>query len=205
MRGRAQGRKVMRSALTTLIVAICGLILGEFIAWVSSAIAEAQFKPFGIVQGIAGDNAIMAISIALILAAVVVIYLRKRRNIMRQTLGSVRSSAADAATAINANNALYGALSMFAILSLVLLVAIGENLMFFIPLTAATLSLVLYRLTNIREWYLVGIALTLLHALSFLYTLAMALTIGAFGAVVMLALFDAMLLIPLVEGYVRKA
>ena len=171
----------------------------------SSAIAGAQFKPFGIVQGIAGDNAIMAISVALILAAVVVIYLRKRRNIMRQTLGSVRSSAADAATAINANNALYGALSMFAILSLVLLVAIGENLMFFIPLTAATLSLVLYRLTNIREWYLVGIALTLLHALSFLYTLAMALTIGAFGAVVMLALFDAMLLIPLVEGYVRKA
>lgn len=205
MRGRVQGRKVMRSALTTLIVAICGLILGELIAWVSSAIAGAQFKPFGIVQGIAGDNAIMAISVALILAAVVVIYLRKRRNIMRQTLGSVRSSAADAATAINANNALYGALSMFAILSLVLLVAIGENLMFFIPLTAATLSLVLYRLTNIREWYLVGIALTLLHALSFLYTLAMALTIGAFGAVVMLALFDAMLLIPLVESYVRKA
>ena len=205
MRGRAQGRKVMRSALTTLIVAICGLILGELIAWVSSAIAGAQFKPFGIVQGIAGDNAIMAISVALILAAVVVIYLRKRRNIMRQTLGSVRSSAADAATAINANNALYGALSMFAILSLVLLVAIGENPMFFIPLTAATLSLVLYRLTNIREWYLVGIALTLLHALSFLYTLAMALTIGAFGAVVMLALFDAMLLIPLVESYVRKA
>ena len=77
--------------------------------------------------------------------------------------------------------------------------------MFFIPLTATTLSLVLYRLTNIREWYLVGIALALLHALSFLYTLAMALTIGAFGAVVMLALFDAMLLIPLVEGYVRKA
>lgn len=205
MRGRAQGRKVMRSALTTLIVAICGLILGELIAWMSSAIAGAQFKPFGIVQGIAGDNAIMAISVALILAAVVVIYLRKRRNIMRQTLGSVRSSAADAATAINANNALYGALSMFAILSIVLLVAIGENLMFFIPLTAATLSLVLYRLTNIREWYLVGIALTLLHALSFLYTLAMALTIGAFGAVVMLALFDAMLLIPLVESYVRKA
>lgn len=205
MRGRAQGRKVMRSALTTLIVAICGLILGELIAWVSSAFAGAQFKPFGIVQGIAGDNAIMAISVALILAAVVVIYLRKRRNIMRQTLGSVRSSAADVATAINANNALYGALSMFAILSLVLLVAIGENLMFFIPLTAATLSLVLYRLTNIREWYLVGIALTLLHALSFLYTLAMALTIGAFGAVVLLALFDAMLLIPLIENYVRKA
>ena len=205
MRGRAEGRKVMRSALMTLVVGICGLILGELIAWVSSIIAGAQFKPFGIVQGIAGDNIIMAISVVLILAAVVAVYLRKRRNIARQTLGSVRSSAADAATARNANNALYGALSILLVLSLVLLVAIGENLMFFIPLTATTLSLVLYRLTNIREWCLVGIALALLHALSFLYTLAMALTIGAFGAVVMLALFDAMLLIPLVESYVRKA
>ena len=85
-----------------------------------------------------------------------------------------------------------------------LIVAIGENLMFFIPLFAATLALLLYRITRLRVWCLVAIALILLHGLSFLYALAMALTIGAFGAVLMLALLDMLVIIPLVELYVRQ-
>lgn len=104
----------------------------------------------------------------------------------------------------NATNWLYGTLTLMFVLSLVLLAAIGENLMFFIPLFAATVALVLYRIIPLREWLLVAIALILLHALSFLYALAMALTIGAFGAVLMLAVFDILVLIPLVELYIRK-
>ena len=42
---------------------------------------------------------------------------------------------------------------------------------------------------------------TLLHAFSFLYALVMALTIGAYGAVAMLAFFDFMALIPLADLY----
>ena len=204
MRGRGQLKKVFIAALKTLAWGICGLILGEAIAWLSCLISGAQFKPFGVVQGVVGDNVIMALSMALIIAIVAMLYLRQRRSIARQTSGSVRASAADVAMAINANNALYGALLTMLVFAAVMVVAISENLMFLIPLTAATLSLILYRLTGLREWCLVGIALTLLHALSFLYTLAMALTIGAFGAVVMLALFDLMMLIPLVDVYVRK-
>ena len=90
------------------------------------------------------------------------------------------------------------------VLSLLLLVAIGENLMFFIPLFAATIALVLYRTTTLRLWLLVAIALILLHSLSFLYALAMALTLGAFGAVLMLALLDMLVIIPLAELYARK-
>lgn len=204
IRGRVKLRGVVRVSLKTLLIALCGLIVGELIAWGGSAIAGAEFKPFGIVQGVVGDNAIMAISTSIIIAVVAILYLRKRRNIARQSSGAVRANAGAAAVALNTNNELYGALSMSLLLSLVLLTAIGENLMFFIPLCAATLSLALYRLTTLREWCLIGIALIVLHALSFLYTLAMALTIGAFGAVVMLALFDTMIVIPLVDIYIRK-
>ena len=48
------------------------------------------------------------------------------------------------------------------------------------------------------------IAFVLLHAFSFLYALTMALTIGAFGAVAMLAFLDMMVLIPLADLYVMR-
>jgi hypothetical protein len=41
----------------------------------------------------------------------------------------------------------------------------------------------------------------LLHAFSFLYALSMALTIGALGAVAMIAFLDMMVLIPLCDLY----
>jgi hypothetical protein len=41
----------------------------------------------------------------------------------------------------------------------------------------------------------------LLHAFSFLFALSMALTIGAFGAVMMLAFLDFMVLIPMADLY----
>lgn len=204
LRGRVQLGRVLRLALVTLLAAIGGLLVGELIAWISSAMAGAQFKPFGIVQGVAGDNVIMALSCALVAVLVGLAYLRRCGSAARSASGSVRASAADVAIALYRDNTLYGVLCVMFVLGLALLTTIGENLMFFIPLALATISLILYRLTGLREWCLAGIALTLLHALSFLYTLAMALTIGAFGAVVMLALLDLMVLIPMVDIYLRK-
>ena len=54
---------------------------------------------------------------------------------------------------------------------------------------------------GVKIWLPCAIALILLHAFSFLYALAMALTIGAFGAVAMLAFFDIIVLIPLADMY----
>ena len=87
------------------------------------------------------------------------------------------------------------------ILSAALLFVLGENLMFFVPLTFATAGMILYRLTSLKVWLPVSIAMILLHAFSFLHALAMALTIGAFGAVAMLAFCDIMVLIPMADLY----
>ena len=73
--------------------------------------------------------------------------------------------------------------------------------MFFIPLVFATAGVMLYRVTSLKLWLVLSAGLVLLHAFSFLHALAMALTIGAFGAVAMLAFVDIMMLIPLADLY----
>ena len=204
LRGRVQFGRAMRGVLSTLLLAIGVLAVGELVAWVSTLVADAQFKPFGIVQGVVGDNAIMAASTAIIVIVVVMLYLKRRGAAASRTTNSIRESAAKTMTLQYATNSLYGILALLLLFSVLLLVAIGENLMFFIPLFAATVAMILYRITSLRLWLLVAIALVLLHSLSFLYALTMALTIGAFGAVLMLAYLHAKVIVPMADLYMRR-
>ena len=73
--------------------------------------------------------------------------------------------------------------------------------MFFVPLLVTTSAMILYHLTSLKLWLIAAVALILLHAFSFLWALATALTIGAFGAVAMLAFVDLVVLIPLIDIY----
>ena len=113
----------------------------------------------------------------------------------------MRTSASVAAASKYACTTLYGALALMFFLSVVLLIALGENIMFIVPLCFATGALLLWRLLGCRFMLVLAIVAILLHALSFLYALVMALTIGAYGAVAMLAFFDFMVLIPLADLY----
>lgn len=204
LRGRIEFGSVLRSAGCTLAVALAMLVIGEMVALAASLIAGAKFNLFGIVQGVAFDNATMIASSVVMTTIVVTIYFRQLKRSLLGTQSSIRRSAAESATLRFASDRLYGVLGVMFVLSLVLLLAIGENLMFFIPLFAATLALLLNRLTRLRAWYIVGVALILLHTLSFLYALAMALTIGAFGAVLMLAYLDVRVMLSLSHLYLRK-
>jgi hypothetical protein len=151
--------------------------------------------------GVSFDNVAMIVSVVLMAAACVAVYMKGRAKAIRNVSGSMRASAVTNAIAKHAGNILYGALALMFILSAVLLFTLGENLMFLIPLTFATGAMILYRATSLKLWIPCAIALILLHAFSFLYALAMALTIGAFGAVAMLAFCDLMVLIPLADLY----
>ena len=204
LRGRIEFGSVLRSAGCTLAVAIAMLVIGEMVALVASLIAGAKFNLFGIVQGVTFDNATMICSAVIMATTVIATYFRQLKRSTLGTQSSIRRSAAESATLRFASDRLYGVLGVMFVLSLVLLLAIGENLMFFIPLFAATLALLLNRLTTLRAWYIAAVALILLHTLSFLYALAMALTIGAFGAVLMLAYLDVRVMLSLSHLYLRK-
>ncbi len=204
LRGRLKAADTLKTSLLVLGVGIGVLALGEAIAYICAAIAGAKFSFFGIVQGVKFDNATMSAATAVMALATTAAYLVARRKAMRKTSGSMRPNAASTAAAKHAANVLYGTLFLMFVLSAALLATIGENLMFFITLACATAAILLYRLTSLKLWLIAAVALILLHAFSFLHALAMALTIGAFGAVDLLTFFDLMVLIPLADLYLTR-
>lgn len=201
VRGRLKASKVFKSSMIILGTAVGVLVLGELVAYLCALISGAKFKLFGVMHGVSFDNVAMIVSVVLMAAACVAVYMKGRAKAIRNVSGSMRASAVTNAVAKHAGNILYGALALMFVLSAVLLFTLGENLMFLIPLTFATGAMILYRATSMKLWIPCAIALILLHAFSFLYALAMALTIGAFGAVAMLAFCDLMVLIPLADLY----
>lgn len=204
LRGRVKIKKVLVKALVVLGTAVGVLLLGEGIAWLCSVIAGAKFKLFGIISGVAFDNAAMVASTAIMAVICVMVYVSGREKAIRQAAGSMRASAVTNAVTRHAESLLYGTLVLMLVFSAALLFTIGENLMFFIPLTFAVAAMILYRLTSLKLWLPVAVALILLHAFSFLYALAMALTLGAFGAVAMLAFLDIMVLVPVADLYLTS-
>ena len=201
VRGRIKPGKVFKVSMAVLFIGIGVLAFGELVAYLSSLAAGARFKPFGIVQGVGFDNAAMIAATAFMAVVSVLVYVMLRNKAVRQVSGSMRASAAANAATKHAYTYLYGTLVLMFVLTAVLLVALGENLMFLIPLVCATAAMILYHVTSLKFWMAVAVGIILLHAFSFLYALAMALTIGAYGAVAMLAFFDLMVLIPLADLY----
>ena len=204
IRGRLAAANAFKISGIVLCVAIGVLALGELVGYVSALVAGARFKPFGIVVGVPFDNVAMIVSTVILAAVTALIYLSVRRKAIRQTAASMRHSAGVAAAARNAYGVLYGTLFLMFVLSLVLVFALGENLMFFIPLFCTVIAMILWHVTSLKFWLLAAIAFIFLHAFSFLYALAMALTIGAYGAVAMLAFCDFMVLIPLADLYLTE-
>ena len=205
VRGRIKAGKVFRNSCIALGSALGFLVLGELVAFICGKIAGVQFKPFGIMQGIMFDNAAMIVSVVLMTIVTIAVYWAGRSKAVRASSGSMRASASVNAAKHYAYNVLYGTLALLLVLSIALLLAIGETLMFIVPLCCATLAMALYHLTNMRLWLPVAIVVILLHAFSFYFALSMALTIGALGAVMMLAFFDIIVLIPLADLYLMPS
>ena len=207
LRGRIKAAKVFGFSLKVLGGSVLALLIGEGFAYACAAAAGAKFNLFGTVQGVPFDNKAMILFMVLMFAACVLLYMNGRTKAARSVAGSMRASAVTNAVTGNALSVLYGVLALQFVLSAVLLGVIGENMMFFITFAFAVAGIILWRLTSLRVWLLAAIVLILLHALSFLFALAMALTIGALGAVALIALIDMMVIIPLADLYlmpVRK-
>ena len=201
VRGRLKAVKVFKTSGLILATALGVLAAGVLASWLCCLFAGAQFKPFGVIHGVQFDNVAMIVLTVLMVAAVAYFYWKGRGKAVRGAMNSMRSSAVISAASHYAYNIMYATLSLMFFLSAVLLIALGENLMFMVPMAFATLGIFLYKLTSLRFWLLAAIFATLLHAFSFLWALTMALTIGAFGAVMMLAFIDLMMLIPMADLY----
>ena len=183
-RSGAKFSRVLGNAGLILGVALLVLAVGEFAAWLCAKIAGARFVMFGVTQGIMFDNAAMIVLSAVLALVTLLVYCKSRRS--------------------HRNEALLGALLLNFVLSAALLAALGENLMFLIPLACSVAAMLLVRITSWKLWIPLAAAVIMLHAFSFLHALAMALTIGAFGAVAMIAFMDLTVLIPLIDSYLSE-
>ena len=154
--------------------------IGEIIAWLCALSVGAGFKWFGIVQGIPFDNAVMIFSI-LALTIGLIQYFHHRAD-FRQNL--------------------YASMLLLIVGSIIFyLIAYRENMMFFIPLCIGTITLFLWKNTSSRIFPLLGMAILLIHAFSFVYIVAMALSIGALGLILLLAFYNLMMVILLAHAY----
>lgn len=205
VRGRLNARKVFIKSLTVLGVSAGIMVLGSFMSMVCCMASDVPFRLFGTVQGVMFDNVAMIVFTVLMVLSSVVFYVSaKGRAIRKEGAGSFRDKSLTIARN-HAYNVLYGTLALHFILSVVFLIALGENMMFLIPLAFATFAMILQHMTNLKVWFPIAVALILLHVFSFYYALAMALTIGALGAVMMLVFLSVMVIIPLVDLYLMPA
>ena len=188
MRGKLRILNVLKHSGLMLLAAVSVLALGEIIGYLCATIAGDSFSLFGVVQGALFDNKVMLVSTIILTALTVLIYCFKRRN------SQARSYAYEW---------LFGVLVLEFVFSILLLVTVGENMMFLIPLFFACLALLLCRITSWNAWIPISIAGIILHSCSFLYVLAMALTVGAFGIVALLSLLDLLVILPLSDIYME--
>ena len=151
------------------------IAVGELIAWISALLAGARFKLFGTITGIPFDNAVIIFSL-MALAIGMIRYYRHRKDTLQH---------------------LYASLFTLMLLSLGFQLIAGENMMFLIPLCISTIALTLWKATSSSIFPFVGIFLILIHSFSFIYIIAMALTIGALGLVLFVAFFSLVVIIPL--------
>ena len=165
-------KTILKPSGITIALGLGWIVVGEVIAWLSALSVGARFKLFGTVQGIPFDNAIILLSVLILVMGMV----RFVQN-------------------------LYASLFTLMLLSFIALIIAGENMMFFIPLCIGTLSVMLWQATSSRIFPLLGVCLILLHAFSFVYIIAMALTIGALGLVLLVAFCHLIVVIPLAKLY----
>ena len=165
-------KTILKPSGITIALGLGWIVVGEVIAWLSALSVGARFKLFGTVQGIPFDNAVILLSVLILVMGMV----RFVQN-------------------------LYASLFTLMMLSFIALIIAGENMMFFIPLCIGTLSVMLWQATSSQIFPLLGVCLILLHAFSFVYIIAMALTIGTLGLVLLVAFCHLIVVIPLAKLY----
>ena len=174
--------KILKSSLNWLLCGLLACGAGTLLCYLGCLLSGARFKPFGIVVGMFFDNGLMLAAAIVLALAILVFFLRTRRPL----------------------ESLIGVVLLLTLLSIVSLAAVGENMLFLVPLAAAVLGILLRELCGLRIFLLAGIVLAVLHGVSFLYALSMALTVGALGAVLLLATFDLAVVAGLVRLYLER-
>ena len=175
-------------AFNIFMCSILVFILGELTALVASLISEVPFKFMGVVLGVYNDNTIMLVSVIVMILITVLIYaIIEYYNFKNYS-----------------KLLLYSSLTILSVLNLIMAIFLGESFFFLLPVICALLAIVVWQISKSKFMMPIAVAFIVMSSLSFYYLLAMALTIGALGAVMFLFFLTVPTLIALSEIYLRK-
>ena len=164
-----------RTSIATLLAVPAAMAfataLGTLATWICSETAGIRFSFMGIMAGIPYDNKAMLACLLIIAAATILLSAKWIKGNSTQRHAAL----------------LHATLLLQGIGSIALLATLGENMILFVPFAVTVAAVALWKIKQWSIFPLAAIAVISLHAFSFLYTVAMALTIGALGAIALLA------------------
>ncbi len=175
-------------SLNIFLLSIIAFAAGELVAYISALISDVPFKFMGVVQGVYGDNKIMLISVIAMVCITSLIYILIERYNFKNYSKLL----------------LYSSLTILTLLNLIMALVFTESFMFLIPLSCSLIAILIWQATKLKFMIPFAVALIVMQSVSFYYLLAMALTIGALGAVMLLLFFSVPTLIALTEIYIEE-
>ena len=181
-------KQMTKWSLNIFLLSLVTFAVGELVAYISTLTSEVPFKFMGVVQGVYNDNAIMLISVIAMVCITSLIYILIERYNFKNYSKLL----------------LYSSLTILTVLNLIMALVFTESFMFLIPLSCSLIAVLIWQATKLKFMIPIAVALIVMQSVSFYYLLAMALTIGALGAVMLLLFFSVPTLIALTEIYIEE-
>lgn len=178
-------KQVLLKSLCLLAWGLGVLLLGEGIAWLAAVCAGTPFN-LTATKFIPGDTWIGLMAVLAVVVAVVGVFWRRMGK-----------------RPFFANETLMAVMLLMTVLGAAMTFALGENFFFLVPAVLSSMALILCLFILCNYLSIVAVALVLLLGCSFLYNLFTALTIGALGVVLMLAFFYVVVVLGLLENFIR--
>lgn len=161
------------------------LLIGEGIAWLAATCVGTPFN-VAATKFIPGDTWIGLVAVLAVVASVAGIFVRRATK-----------------RPFFANETLVAITVLMTVLGLLMTFTLGENFFFMFPALLSCIALILCLFILFNYLSIVAVILVLLMACSFCYNLFTALTIGALGVVLMLVFFYAVVVVGLLENFIR--
>ena len=204
LRGRINFAHTMRFSGITSITVILSFFIGLLVSYAAAKGAGLDFQFLQPIKGNGASNIIMIVTSVLLCAIVIMIYLKGRADSVRSALTSMRSSAAYSAANKYALTTSYGTLVLHLVVGTVLLILVGRNELFFVPLACGTFALALWRATGLKFFFPIALYLIIFHALEILTAIAGELTIGVFSIMLANGVLDLILILGLTDLYITS-
>ena len=202
IRGRVKPVKLFKKSGMLLLGILVTFILGQVAVWIYSASSGYGFKFYGKIPNVSLTNIIVWSSLVVMFAMAVLLYLRGRAKAVRNSSSSMRANASVNAAKQYAYATLYGTMILAIIPVVVLMFVSGNSQILWLPMACATFAMVLLHMTGLRLWLFIAVATILLQLFPAIQYMYMTASIGGLGINLIVALMDAMILMPLIDLYV---